>query len=121
MSGVAGGEELLLLQLSVSHGGLPSMAEKPPVQPSGVLAGPLSGTRKISGNSRCQWKSRCRDGDLVDGCDRRSAGGAIGELLRGCVVIGSVIRGLGAEEGGAPGVGDAARPDRVVGWPAGSA
>ncbi len=48
----------LSLICSVSHGGLPSIAEKPPVQPVAVLEGPSSGTSKMLGNSRCQWKSR---------------------------------------------------------------
>lgn len=46
--------------LSVSHGGLPTMQEKPPRQPCRVVTCSLSSACwKIPGNSRCQWKNLC--------------------------------------------------------------
>ena len=52
---------------TLSHGGLPRTQVKPPDQPvAGSTVGSVSpGTRKISGNSRCQWKKPYSDLSLA--------------------------------------------------------
>src|SRR5262249_17770280 len=52
---------------TLSHGGLPSRQVKPPDQPvaESTAGSASSGTRNISGNSRCQWKKAYSDFSLA--------------------------------------------------------
>ena len=86
--------------------------EKPPAQPvAGSMSLAPSPTRKMWGNSTCQWKNRYWRAEAFDqflGCGQFQRSGVCAESFedrlgdRG----GAGDGGLGLDEGGAPGVGE---------------
>ena len=111
MSSTALREELLLLEFTRSHGGLPTTQVKPPCQPvSGLWSGlSSSSARNTPGNSRCQWKNWYRPVSRSSSSSHLGRRGvAVAQAAQG--LGGDRCRGVGVfapDEGGAPGVRDA--------------
>ncbi len=110
----AGGEELLLLQLHAFPGRVAGVRRKAAGPAVGLVGGSGVGDAEDVGELQVPVEQSVLGGDRVDEGDHVVGGGAVGELFEGAVGDGGGVGGLGSEEGGAPGVGDAASADGVV-------